>query len=104
MPMSSIVILGTFKEGYEPHYEEYSRRVSAFLGKRDATVVRSLRIERTLYGQGGPQLIVVIDFPDKDRAAEAFFDPEYLEIVPVRARVFEDFHMYLAKRGEIETG
>lgn len=101
MPMSSIVLVGTFKEGYEPHYEEYSRRVQAFLSKRDATVVRSLRVERTLFGQDTPSLIVVIDFPDKERAAEAFFDPEYLEIVPVRARVFDDFHMYLAKPGEI---
>lgn len=101
MPMSSIVIVGTFAEGYEPHYEEYSRRVQAFLSKRDATVVRSLRIERTIYGHVTPSLIVVIDFPDLERAAEAFFDPEYLEIVPVRARVFSDFHMYLAKPGEI---
>lgn len=101
MPMSSIVVIGTFKEGYETYYEEYSSRVSAFLGKRAGAVVRSLRIERTLYGQTAPNLIVVIDFEDIESAASAFFEPEYLDIVPLRANVFSDFHMYLAKAGEI---
>lgn len=99
--MASIVIIGTFKEGYEAHYEEYSKRVSAFLSRREAVVVRSLRITRTLYGQASPSLIIVIDVKDLETAAEAFFEPEYLEIVPLRAHVFSEFQMYMARPGEI---
>jgi len=42
---------------------------------------------------------MVIDFPTREVAATAFLEQEYLDIIPLRDRVFSDFHMFLAQYG-----
>ena len=65
-------------------YEEYRRQVPATLesyGGRFA--VRGGRYE-TLEGSWRPQRIVVLEFPDFDRAKQWYASPEYQAIVPLR--------------------
>ena len=67
-------------------YEEYRRQVPATLqpyGGRFA--VRGGRYE-TLEGSWQPQRIVVLEFPDFDRAKQWYGSPEYQAIVPLRTR------------------
>ncbi len=98
---ATIVVLGVFREGHEPYFEEYSARVRAYLNKHAGTVVRRQRIAKRLYGQGAADLFMVIDFPTREVAERIFFEPEYLSIVPLRDRIFADFRMYLAESGEL---
>jgi uncharacterized protein (DUF1330 family) len=101
MSPATIVVEGSFKEGYEDFFEEYSRTVRAFLVKHQGTVVRRQRVKKTLYGTHAPDLIMVIDFPTEEIAESLFFEQEYLDVIPLRDQIFADFRMYLAEYGEI---
>jgi uncharacterized protein (DUF1330 family) len=98
---ATIIVEGVFRAGYETCFEEYSTRVRRYLEKHQGQVIRRQRIEKTLYGAEQPDLVMVIDFPDRSLAEKVFFEREYLEIIPLRDRVFSRFNMYLAHFGEI---
>lgn len=71
------------------------------LERNGGVVIRRQRVEKVLYGDGGPDLVTLIDFADRAVAERLFFDEEYLAIVPLRDQVFRSFRMYLAPMGEI---
>ncbi|OHV40575.1 MULTISPECIES: DUF1330 domain-containing protein [Pseudofrankia] len=101
MSKATIVVEGSFREGYEAHFAEYSRTVRAYLDKNQGTVIRRQLVKRALYGSHAPDLVMVIDFPAEELAERLFFEPEYLDIIPLRDRIFADFRMYLMEDGEI---
>jgi uncharacterized protein (DUF1330 family) len=98
---ATIVVLGTFRDGHESVFAEYSQKIRAFLSKQAAVVVRRQRITRTLYGSTRPTLFMLIDFPTRETAERCFYEQEYLDLIPLRDQVFTDFQMYLAAPGEI---
>jgi len=98
---ATIVVVGRFREGYEKFFADYSQKVRAFLDARGAIVVRRQRVERVLYGDATPDLVMVIDFPEKETAETVFLEPEYLALIPLREKVFADFQMFLANYGEV---
>lgn len=101
MSQATIVVEGTFRPGYEEFFDHYSRTIRELLARHQATVIRRQRVRRTLYGTHAPDLIMVIDFPDAEVAERLFLEGEYLDLLPLRDRVFADFRMYLAAPGEI---
>ena len=106
MPQATIIVEGTFRDGYAEHFAEYSRSVRAYLEKHRGVVLRRQRVTKQLYGERKPghvmpDLVMLIDFPDAETAERIFFAPEYLAIIPLRDKVFADFRMYLAAFGEI---
>jgi uncharacterized protein (DUF1330 family) len=101
MASATIFVAATFRDGYEAHFAEYSRKVRAYLEVHGGAVVRRQRVARTLFGSGRPDLIMVIDFPTREGAETIFFAPEYLSLLPLRDKVFSDFNMYVAEPGEI---
>jgi uncharacterized protein (DUF1330 family) len=98
---ATIIVEGVFRSGYEPYFEEYSLRVRRYLEKHQGQVIRRQKIEKILYGQASPDLIMVIDFPQRLLAERIFFEQEYLDIIPLRDRVFSRFDMYLAEFGNV---
>lgn len=98
---ATIIVEGTFREGYEIYFNDYSIRIKTFLQSCNSTIVRRQLIEDTLYGQEHPSLIMLIDFPDKEIARKIFFSPEYLSIIPLRDKIFKTFKMYLARFGDV---
>ncbi len=44
---------------------------------------------------------MVMDFPTEDLAETLFFEQEYLDVIPLRDRIFSDFRMYLAEYGNV---
>ncbi|HSS76727.1 MAG TPA: DUF1330 domain-containing protein [Thermoanaerobaculia bacterium] len=101
MNQATIIVEGTFREGYERYFEEYSRIMKAFLAKHQGTTLRRQLIKKTLYGTDTPSLIMVIDFPTEELAESLFFEKEYLDVIPLRDRIFADFRMYLAEFGNV---
>jgi uncharacterized protein (DUF1330 family) len=101
MPKATIVVTGTFTAEYEKFFADYSSKVKAFLQTKGATVVRRQLIERTLYGDETPSLIMMIDFPAREIAETAFFEQEYLDLISLREKVFSKFQMFLARYGEV---
>jgi uncharacterized protein (DUF1330 family) len=99
---ATIIVEAVFRPGYEAYFEEYSALVRRYLAKHNGQVIRRQRIEKSLYGGvERPDLVMVIDFPDQALAERVFFEQEYLDIIPLRARVFSRFNMYLARFGDI---
>jgi uncharacterized protein (DUF1330 family) len=98
---ATIVVLGTFRDGYERVFAEYSQKVRSFLSSRGAVVVRRQLIGRTLYGNARPSLVMLIDFPSTETAEQCFYEREYLDLIPLRDQVFTDFQMYVAPYGEV---
>lgn len=98
---ATIIVEGVFRPGYETCFEEYSILVRRYLEKHQAQVIRRQQIEKALYGQERPDLVMVIDFPDRALAERIFFEQEYLDIIPLREKVFSRFNMYLASFGNI---
>ncbi len=65
-------------------YEEYRRQVPATLEKYGGRfIVRGGQYE-TLEGSWQPQRIVVLEFPDVERAKQWHASPEYQAIIPLR--------------------
>lgn len=101
MSQATIVVEGTFRKGYTAYFAEYSRTVRAYIDGNHGTVVRRQLVTKALYGSGAPDLVMVIDFPTEELAESLFFEPEYLDMIPLRDLVFADFKMYLAAPGEV---
>jgi uncharacterized protein (DUF1330 family) len=100
MTAATIIVEGTFREGWESAFAEYTKRVREVLDKHHGKVVRRQLVTKTLYGTHSPNLFMVIDFADEAVAKRIFFEPDYLALVPLRDRVFKDFRMWLARAGE----
>jgi uncharacterized protein (DUF1330 family) len=98
---ATIIVEGVFRPGYEAHFEQYSTVIRRYLEKHQGEVIRRQRIEKVLYGVEKPDLVMVIDFPDQALAERVFFEQEYVDIIPLREKIFSRFSMYLAKFGDI---
>jgi len=101
LKQATIIVEGTFREGYEKDFEEDSRIMKAFLAKHQATTLRRQLVKKTLYGTHTPSLIMVIDFPTEELAESLFFEREYLDVIPLRDQILADFRMYLAAYGNV---
>jgi len=97
MQKSTIFVEGVFRPGYERYFAEYSRKIRAYLERHDAIVVRRQRVRKMLYGSDGPDLVMLIDFPDIEAAERIFFEPEYVSLIPLRHKVFATFKMCLVE-------
>ena len=98
---ATIIVEGVFRPGHEAYFRDYSTLVRRYLDKHQGRVIRRQRIERVLYGAEKPDLVMVIDFPDRALAERIFFEQEYLDIIPLREKVFSRFNMFLAGFGDI---
>ena len=98
---STIIVEGTFNIGYEVYFEEYSFKIQSFLKQYQTTIIRRQLISETLYGHYKPNLIMLIDFEDRDVARKIFFEKEYISLIPLRDKIFKTFNMYLAEFGNV---
>src|SRR5262249_50987959 len=98
---TTIIVEGVFRPDFESYFADYSKLVRAYLEKHGGQVIRRQRIAEVLYGEEKMDLVMVIDFPDREIARRIFFEQEYLDIIPLRDRVFSRFSMYLAEAGNV---
>lgn len=101
MPEATVVVIATFREDYEKYFEVYSSKIKAFLADKGAVVIRRQLVERSLYGKLSPSLFMAIDFQNKKMAATAFYEQEYIDLLPLRDSVFSDFCMFLSPYGDV---
>jgi uncharacterized protein (DUF1330 family) len=92
----TIIVEGSFNTGYEEYFTEYSLKIRSFLKQYQTTIIRRQLINETLYGQDKPDLVMVIDFEDREVARKIFFEEEYISLIPLRDKIFKTFKMYLA--------
>jgi uncharacterized protein (DUF1330 family) len=95
MSDSTIVVAGSFREGYESNFDEYLKRLETCIEKHHGEIICRQVAERHISGSHTPRLIMVIDFYNHHIAENIFFEPEYLALIPLRDKIFVDFRMYL---------
>ena len=98
---ATIIVEGVFNEGYQKHFTEYSLKIKTLLQKHQTSVIRRQKVKEALYGYDKIDLIMVIDFEDEATAKSIFFEKEYLDIIPLRDKIFSQFKMYLAEFGNL---
>lgn len=101
MSKYTIIVEGKFLQDYHCVFPEYSEKIRQYIAGHGGVVIRRQKIERVLYGDDSPDFFMVIDFPSKDIAETLFFDQEYLDIIPLRNKVFSVFKMYMAPFGDV---
>ena len=82
----TVVITGKFKEGGKetPEFKEYSERATAAMKANGGEVKSFLKVEKNL-GDGETQhVVIVVEFPSKEKAVETYTSEEYISIVPLR--------------------
>ena len=57
-PKATIVVIGTFRNGYQEVFTDYSKRVRRFLDSKGATVIRRQLVQQTLCGNLSPNPIL----------------------------------------------
>ncbi len=74
-------------------YEQYRSRVGATLEKYDGRFLVRGATPETMEGDHRPARLVVIEFPDVEKAKEWYASPEYRAILPIRQRHGRTHHL-----------
>ncbi|MBV1881516.1 MAG: DUF1330 domain-containing protein [Pseudomonadales bacterium] len=93
----TVILEGSFHIGGKssPEFEEYSRRSNAN-GEAHGGVVLSHYLISENLGQGEkPEFILVIQYPTRENAKQAFTCDEYNQIIPLRNKVFKEVKILL---------
>lgn len=89
---SIVIIEATFNANgiNTPEFKEYSRRSNANGEAHGGVVIGKYQVTANL-GQGdAPQLVLIIQYPNKQSGEQTFTNPEYLAIVALREVAFKE--------------
>jgi uncharacterized protein (DUF1330 family) len=96
MSNPTLVVSGTVKD--EQKVAQYKVTATSVLKKHGAIFPpKSREVTNILAGEAKPKLLLEIEFPLEKNIVDAFNDPDYLEVVPLRDEGFEDLSIYIAK-------
>lgn len=80
-----------------PELKEYSRRSNANGEAHGGVVLSEFQVTENL-GQGDtPQMIVLVEYPNLQKAKETFTSDEYQSILPLRDVVFREVKILFTK-------
>jgi len=99
MKSYTIILQGIFNENKKESKEflEYSKRSNANIEAYKGVVKRKYIIEENLVQNEKPCFVIIVDFPSKDDAKNAFVSEEYLSIIPLRNLIFRDVKILITK-------
>ena len=93
----TVILEGIFRKDGKASSEfgEYSRRSNANGEAHGGVVVKNYLISENL-GQGEkPDFILIIKYPSRDKARQAFTSDEYNRIMPMRNKAFKEVKILL---------
>jgi uncharacterized protein (DUF1330 family) len=76
----SVLILAQLRFKDRARYDRYQAKFAAVFGKFKGRVLAADAHPRVLEGEGGPDKVVLLEFPDEAAAIAFHNDPEYREI------------------------
>lgn len=85
---ATMVTLGRFARGGRAHYDRYAESVLPLLLACGAKARERLRGGETLVGEGAPDLVAVIEFPDEATMRAFLGSDAYAACVPHRQAAF----------------
>lgn len=94
-----VIITAEFNENGDstPEYQEYSQRSNANGEAHGGIVTERYMIEKNLGDGATPSVVVVIEYPSKEKAIDAFTNSEYKSIIPLRKVAFKEVNILISK-------
>lgn len=95
----TVILQGIFNEKKmeSTEFKEYSKRSNANSEVHGGVVKNKYIIEENLVKSEKPNFVIIVEFPSKDAATNAFKSEEYLSIIYLRDIVFKDVKILLTK-------
>ena len=93
----TVILEGIFRRGGKAssEFKEYSRRSNMNGEAHGGVVIKNYLISDNL-GQGEtPDFILIIEYPTRDKAKQAFSNNEYKQIISMRNKVFKEVKILL---------
>ena len=96
----TVVITGKLKEGgnQTDEFKEYSERSGANGENYGGAVLSKFMIEQNLGNGITPHLVVVAQYPSKEKAIASFTNEEYESIIPLRDVAFEEVNILITNQ------
>ena len=94
-----VIIQATFNPNgmNTPEFKEYSRRSNANGEAHGGVVLSKHKITQNLAQGDNPHMVMVIEYPNQDMAHRTFTNPEYQDILPLRAVAFKEVKILLTQ-------
>jgi len=92
-----VVIEATFNpDGIKtPEFKEYSHRSNANGEAHGGVVISKYQVTDNLGNGNTPNLVLVIEYPNREKAEQTFTNQEYLDILPLREVAFKQVKIFL---------
>ena len=94
-----LIFVGTFNEGgmKSPEFQEYSQKAGENIAKYGGVVLSKHMIEQN-FGHGDtPHIVILVEFPSKEKAIEAVTSDAYKAVVPTRDIALKEVKILLTK-------
>lgn len=96
----TVLITGKFKEGgnQTDEFKEYSERTNANGVNYGGVILSKFMVEQNLGYGITPHVVVVAQYPSKEKAIACFTNEEYKSIIPLRDVAFEDVNILITNQ------
>ena len=94
---TTVIIEATFNPNgmNTPEFKEYSRRSNANGEAHGGVVIGKYQVTGNLGNGDTPHLVLVIEYPDQEKAEQTFTNQEYRDILPLREVAFKQVKIFL---------
>ena len=87
---TQLIVLGTRRQDSDEDYKAYVSVAGPLLFGAGGTISAQYDQTAHIAGDGGPQQVLVMDFPDEQTIQGVFQSQEYAKVVPNRDAAFEN--------------
>ena len=93
------IIEATFNEGGmdTPEYEEYAKRSNANGEAHGGVVLSKYMIDQNLGNGDSPHVVLILEYPSREKAVQAFTSEEYNSIKPLRDVALKEVNILITK-------
>ena len=95
----TVVMTGIFNEGGSEmeEFKEYSMKAAALTEANGGNVVSKNVVEKNLGNGNSPHVVIVMEFPSKEKAVDTFTSEEYTSLIPLRGMAFKEINILITK-------
>ncbi len=96
--MSTIEVIVSGYINNQEKVDSYKKVAGAVMKKYGAVMPpNSYAVTKVIAGQSTPSFMLRIEFPDKQKAEQAFIDPDYISVIKDRDEGFGDLSIMMVE-------
>lgn len=96
----TVVLSGKFNEGgnQTEEFKEYSERTNANGENYGGVILSKFMVDQNLGNGITPHVVVIAEYPSKQKALASFENEEYKSIIPLRDVAFEEVNILITNQ------